>query len=937
MHILHVDPDYSGQSLVKTALEKGLEGLELIQATDLGSAFAADGTSPVQILISDIEAIKAADLRKFAAARRKHFHFPHYVLCGPEQSDCALHAVLAAADRCFCKSSVGMHELVAAIHAHQNDPTPKKEDSDLDRLEPDSDRYRLFFQNSPIGFVEIELTDLITRFDRLRANGIRDLTKYLAKYPTEIISLANGIQVIDANLQSMKMYGVDRKDLLFGPIGRLLSPSSIPRLLDGLISTWNNDEKFQAELDLVRFDGSSMPVLFSFQNRINVAAARIRSFCSLAMIDLTKQTQLRREVEDSEVRFKSLSNASFEALFFSKSGVCLDQNKTAEKMFGYSRDEAVGKMGTEWIVEADRALVLRKMLSGSERPYEATALRKDGSSFPAEIQARMAQKNGDQPIRITALRDISKRVEAQESNQFFSEVLNHSPNEILILESGNLSIIGANASARRNLKFDNGDLISTPLAEIFLPEGGQDLHDLAQILRKDKGRVELIRGHMKRSDHSSYPVEVHLQCMRRPPHAYTVVMIDISDRLAAQQQQDRMKMRLQEAQKMESLGILAGGVAHDFNNILMTIMGNADLAQISLQENSPVQPNLNEITKACRRAGELAKQMLAYSGKGAFIIESLDLDHLIDGLSQLLAASISKNSTIRLNLNGQLPSIRGDATQIRQVIMNLITNASEAYAETPGTIDISTGVQALNAEEILSLADPFPAELMHDSKPGNYVYLGVKDSGCGMKPDVIARIFDPFFSTKFIGRGLGMSAVLGILRGHKGFIEIESKVGKGTQFKIFLPAQVQNGDSGIAARSINQDQQSSDTDWAKGKTILVIDDEADILNIASEILRHLGFHTLTADGGAKALEILQNGQTRVDLALLDLTMPGLNGFQTFTGLKALRPDLPVVLCSGYSESEATIHFPKDQLDGFLQKPFGVNKLNALLKTMQGKL
>ena len=937
MHILHVDPDLRGQALVKAALEGGLEGIELIQATDFESFFSDSSQQSIQILISDVSAIEAADLRKFSEASRKHFHFLHYVLCKQGESDCALHAVLAAADLCFSNSPDGMHALIETIRAHQQDFTREKEEPELDRLELDSDRYRLFFRSSPIGFIEIELTNLIAQFDRLRADGVRDLTEYLADHPAEILPLANGVQVIDANQQSMKMYGVERKDLLFGPVGRLLSFSSIPRLMEGLISTWNNEKKFQAEMDLVRFDGASTPILFSFRNRIKVPSARNRSYCSLAMIDISKQTQLRKEVEESEDRFKSLSNASFEALFLSEHGVCLDQNQTAGKMFGYSLEEAVGRMGTDWIVEADRELVIKKMLSGEERPYEATALRKDGSTFPVEIQARMVQMEDDKSLRITALRDITKRVEAQESNQFFSEILNNSPNEILILESEGLTIIGANASARRNLKCSNGELINTPFPEVFQPDGGSGLDDVAQTLRNEKGHVELIRGQIKRSDHSSYPVEIHIQCMRRPPHAFTVVMIDISDRLAAQQQQDRINKRLQEAQKMESLGILAGGVAHDFNNILMTIMGNADLASINSDENSPAKPNLDAIINACKRAGELAKQMLAYSGKGAFILEPLDLDHLIGGFSKLLKASISKSSTIRFNLNGQLPPIGGDATQIRQVIMNLISNASEAHAGGPGAIDVCTGTETLDANKLLDLAHALPADLTYEAKPGNYVYLGVKDGGGGMKPDVIARMFDPFFSTKFVGRGLGMSAVLGIVRGHNGFIQITSEVGVGTQFKIYLPAQNQNGDSGAATSSISKVQQSADTDWAKGKTILVIDDEPDVLSIASEILRHLGFNAITASGGAAALEILRNGDQQVDLAMLDLTMPEMSGFQTFTGMKTLRPGLPVVLCSGYSQTEATSHFPKDQLDGFLQKPFGVKKLHALLKGMKGKL
>ncbi|MDD2853799.1 MAG: MASE3 domain-containing protein, partial [Desulfuromonadaceae bacterium] len=257
---------------------------------------------------------------------------------------------------------------------------------------------------------------------------------------------------------------------------------------------------------------------------------------------------------------------------------------------------------------------------------------------------------------------------------------------------------------------------------------------------------------------------------------------DLTERKKAENEQKRLEMQFLQAQKLESLGVLAGGIAHDFNNILMAITGNADLALMRLNPESPAIENLTRIGTAAARAAELASQMLAYSGRGTFMLEHLDLNHLLNEMRSMMEVSISKNTVLQLNLSKSIPPIEADAGQMRQIIMNLVINASEAIGDNSGVITITTGVMECDQSY---LKDVLPDE---NSVEGLYAFLGIADTGCGMDKETVAKLFDPFFTTKFTGRGLGMAAVFGIIRGHSGAITVCSEPEKGTTFKILFPA-----------------------------------------------------------------------------------------------------------------------------------------------------
>lgn len=395
-------------------------------------------------------------------------------------------------------------------------------------------------------------------------------------------------------------------------------------------------------------------------------------------------------------------------------------------------------------------------------------------------------------------------------------------------------------------------------------------------------------------------------------------VIDITDLKNAEEERISLEKQLLHSQKLECLGVLAGGIAHDFNNILTSIVGNAELALMRLNPESPVMDNLHKIEKAAGRAADLAKQMLAYSGKGKFLVENLDLNRLVEEMLHMLEVSISKKAVLRLNQFQSLPAVAADATQMRQIIMNLVINASEAIGETSGVIAITTGCVDCDCSY---LKDVFLEENLTN---GLYVYLEIADTGCGMNRDTLAKIFDPFFTTKFTGRGLGMAAVLGIVRGHKGAIKVYSEQGKGSTFKIMLPASEMPAElfNGACDRD----------DWKGSGTVLLVDDEETIRGIGVEMLKELGFNAITANDGREALEAFKNNPD-ISFVILDLTMPHMDGEQCYRELRKIKPDLKIIISSGYNEQEVTQKFIGKGLAGFIQKPYKFSVLKEAVRVL----
>jgi PAS domain S-box-containing protein len=388
-------------------------------------------------------------------------------------------------------------------------------------------------------------------------------------------------------------------------------------------------------------------------------------------------------------------------------------------------------------------------------------------------------------------------------------------------------------------------------------------------------------------------------------------------------EQKRAAEAMRQTQKLESLGVLAGGIAHDFNNLLVGIMGNASLALEHLPANFPARRNLQDVIAAGERAAGLTRQMLAYSGKGRFVIDRIDLSTYIRETVPLIEAAIPRTVQLRLNLEEDLPAIEADATQVQQLVMNLVINGAEAIAEGKlGTVTVITRAEQVSEEYLRKQALP-PTE---DLKAGLFVLLEVRDTGSGMDEATKSKIFEPFFTTKFTGRGLGLAAVLGIVRGHRGFIQVSSTPGQGTAFRVLFPA-LEMG----AGRRPGALQEARNLTGAG--TILVIDDEPIVRKLARQVLEHYGYRVLLAEEGERGVEEFRGAADEILCVVLDLMMPVLSGEETLPRLKALRPDVPIILSSGFSETEAIRRFAGKGLAGFIQKPYKPAELAEKVKNV----
>jgi PAS domain S-box-containing protein len=381
-------------------------------------------------------------------------------------------------------------------------------------------------------------------------------------------------------------------------------------------------------------------------------------------------------------------------------------------------------------------------------------------------------------------------------------------------------------------------------------------------------------------------------------------------------------------QKLESIGVLAGGIAHDFNNLLHVVLGNADIALSRLPARSPAREPLEEVVRATIRAADLTRQMLAYSGKGAFVVRHLDLSSEVREMATLLRTAISKQASLVSELALNLPAVNADPTQIRQIVMNLITNASDALRDTGGTITLRTGV--VRREELNDPRFGGPMDQEEPTRAGDelLVYLEISDTGAGMTPDTLQRIFDPFFSTKFAGRGLGLAAVMGIVQSHQGLIRIRTEPGQGTSFRVLFPAV-----AGPARKP--ETPSSARSDWQGEGTVLVVDDEAGVREVAERMLQEIGFDTLSASDGREALELMQRIGHKVMAVLLDLSMPRMGGQETLRQLRAQRPRLPIIMMSGYTEQAVApqVNASGPGITVFLQKPFLAEDLIGVLRPM----
>jgi PAS domain S-box-containing protein len=621
---------------------------------------------------------------------------------------------------------------------------------------------------------------------------------------------------------------------------------------------------------------------------------------------VTERVRLDRSRVANEVLLNQIVNCNIPIFFWERSGAITAANDALLTLLGYTQDELrAGQLNWKALTPhelwgADDAALSQVDRGERAAPMEKEYLHKDGRRIPVLIGGAVFDHTHS--AGITFVIDESERRQQERLRRSAEAQLRHAVNctpfvlwaidnqgiftlsegrglEVLGLRPG--EVVGRSAFDVYASVPTLTDALRTALA------GGEFPHSLDL-----EGRLFETR-------------TFRLTDAAGQPAGLVGMSLDITERQRAEAERMRLQAKLLEVQRLESLGLMAGGIAHDFNNILTVILGNASTARLSLSDNDEARADIDNVIAAGQRAAELTRQMLAYSGRGRFDVRALDLSGLVRDIAGLIGTTLSRKVQLTTELSPVAP-VRADAAQLQQVIMNIVVNGVEACGDLPGTVSIRTGEQHLEEGHPL---------LEAGGRPGRHVFLEVRDDGCGMDAATIAKIFDPFFTTKFTGRGLGLAAVVGIVRAHEGTIDVQSTPGKGSRFKVLLPCS----DEPIAALA-----RASRSFRGQG-VVLVIDDDMSVRQIVAKMLASLGFSVIDAAGGRQGLRVLEQRAREIALVLLDMTMPDMDGEETLRAIRKLSP-VPVILMSGYGESEAMLRFASQRLAGFLQKPFTAQQL-----------
>jgi len=632
----------------------------------------------------------------------------------------------------------------------------------------------------------------------------------------------------------------------------------------------------------------------------------VASLTSIAIDNCRNRERLQAARQQQIELAQTIEYSSDLIYVYDLDGVVIAANEASKAAFG---GEVIGKNISQIVapnhLQLAREMMQKKLTTGENTVYELDVIDSSGERHNLEINSSLVMRN-DKPVAINGIaRDITARKQAEKQLALLIQAIHASHEAIMVLDAEGI-IEFANPAAAALYEKTLDQMIGMSAAVLRGGVHGDAIyHDIIDTINRGKTWCGEILFHPVDNDD-------HLVARRISPimdetgrvHHQICIDRDITEA-------KRRSQQLEHTQRLESLGVLAGGIAHDFNNLLTAILGNAAMAERGLDTGGDVKKHLSHIRKSSQRAADLCKQMLAYSGKGRFIVEAINISELIREMTRLMEVSIGKHITIRYGLNEDLPLIDGDTAQIQQVILNLITNANEAIGEARGDIVFSTGImQAKRAYLDATLTNERLSE-------GEYIYIEVADSGCGMDRETISKMFDPFFTTKFTGRGLGMSAILGIVRGHHGAIRVNSKPDKGTTFRVLFPA------SDIKGSDQSQSVEKVDvvlTSHCKG-TVLIVDDEALIREIANAMLKGAGFDIIEAVNGKEAVDIYRQRGSEISAVLLDMTMPKMDGKTCFSELKKINPDVRVLLSSGYSEQEIDRLFAGQSPAGFIQKPY----------------
>jgi PAS domain S-box-containing protein len=645
--------------------------------------------------------------------------------------------------------------------------------------------------------------------------------------------------------------------------------------------------------------------------------------------------ELQRSEESLRLTSFTVEHIADSVFLIAADATIIEANKSACRLSGYTRDELltlkVFDIDTNYGVDVWQQHWEELKANGSLF-FESSQRTKNGDMVPIEVTANFICFN-NREYNCAFVRDISERKKMvrllAESEVRLHTVVQTIP-DLIWLKDVNGVYLACNPNFERFFGASEAQIVGKTDYDFVDKE-------LADFFREHDRKAMAAGKPSCNEEWVAFADDGHralLETIKTPMTDAEGQLVgvlgiarDISDRKKAEEDHINFERQLLHTQKLESLGILSGGIAHDFNNLLLAVLGNLDLALMRLPAVTPARNNIDQAIKAGRHAAKLTNMMLAYSGKGIFVIKPLNLTELVDENATMLEAAIPKSISLEQQLDHALPIIRADAGQLQQVIMNLITNAAEAIGDQRGKIRLATGVATFDRHQLEQ------SRLEEKPAAGLYVWLEVRDNGCGMDEETLQKLFDPFFTTKFTGRGLGMSAVLGIIRAHKGAFLVESRPAVGTNIKVLFPVAA---DAPAISSPSGENAPLPDIRPVSSNRVLVVDDEEMIRGVTIAMLEELGFEALAAASGEEALTLFCRESGNIDVVLLDQVMPDMDGVSVFKELRRIRPDIKVLLASGFSRQEVAERFSGLGLNGFLQKPYTLNILTEELTRLLGE-
>jgi len=782
-------------------------------------------------------------------------------------------------------------------------------------VEASEARYHRIFDTAAVSIWDEDFSEVVSALDALRSQGVRDFRRYFDEHPEFVAQAAGLVRVRDVNPATLELFEARDKAELLASLPRVFLPETLPVFRDELLAIAEGATSFKGTAPAQTLGGRRIDLLLSMA--FPADNPRLSSVL-VSLLDMTELKRAEEALRASQAQKSAVIDLALDAVIvIDEQGRILEFNPSAERMFGISRADALGREMAELIMPArfrdqHRSGMKRYLASGQHavlgRRLEMTALRADGSEFPVELAIDATDVDG-RPIFTGFLRDITERKRAEAdlreseeraraSEQRYRHVVDLVQEAIWIHIDG--LIVFANPSAAKLFGAEApAALIGRSIFALLHPDDRERAIERTRTVTTEGRSVPIREMRLLGLDGRTRIAAIHAVPFTQDGRVH--VMASGRDVTA----QREAEAQLHQAQKMEAVGQLTGGVAHDFNNLLTVVIGGLDLALGRVQ--AEMRPVIESSLRAAERGAALVHQMLAFSRRQTLIPENLNFNDLAKGMEELLRRTLGEDVEIEMKLQPDLWPAPADKAQVESTVLNLAINARDAMPQ-GGKLTIETGNVHLDEDYAARNAEV---------TPGDYVMLAVTDTGSGMPPEVLVRAFEPFFTTKEVGKGtgLGLSMIYGFAKQSRGHVKIYSEVGHGTTVRLYLPSQSAAGAIATPAMAAQSDHPRG------GETILVVEDDVDVRAFVVGQLRDLGYRVVEASNGPQAQNVLEGDQP-IDLLFTDVVMPGgLTGRQLSDEAKRRRPGLKTLFTSGYTENSIVHQGKLDPGVQFLSKPF----------------